>query len=263
MNHWVSSHKIMVFLLYNAFAWAAFLLVNTELRIQFIWWFVYGFVILIVSIGFVNSFTLKENNNAILYLDRDCNPQAYLDVIEDQLSYSKSKNYIQQLMISKSVCLRSLGKLDESFEILHEINIDRYASTIPAVKIQYYNNLCDGYIMKKDYVIAKVWLDKAFQMLRSQKVNAKFKNLLNTALEINRKNIDLYNGKLDGIEEFFIEIRNKADNKRLVISAYFTLGELYALQGRIDEAKSSFQYVIDNGNLLYSVVEAKEYLEKI
>ncbi|MHB1454560.1 MAG: tetratricopeptide repeat protein [Saccharofermentanales bacterium] len=263
MNHWVSRHKIMVFLLYNAFAWAAFLLVNTELRIQFVWWFVYGFVILIISIGFVNSCTLKENNNAILYLDRDCNPQAFLDVIEDQLSYSKSKPYIQQLMISKSVCLRNLGRQDESFKILQDINIDRYASTIPATKILYYNNLCAGFIVQKDYVIAKVWLDKAFQMLRSQKINPKYKKMLNTALEINRNNIDLYNGKLDGIEEFFIEIRNRADSKRLVISAYFTLGELYVLQGRVDEAKSSFQYVIDNGNLLYSVVEAKEYIEKI
>lgn len=263
MIRWFLRHKIIFILLFNSLVWAFFLFVNTEFKIQYIWWYVYGFWMLFASIGYLNSFTSKETDKAILYLDRDCNPQAFLDFIEDQLSYSKSKIYIQQLMINKSVCLLCLGKIDESFKILKDINIDRYASTIPEIKILYYNNLCAVYISKKDYVIANVWLDKATQMFSSQKINKKLKKSLNTSIEYNRNNLNLYNGKLDYIEEYFIEARKNADKRRMVIGANFTLGELYALQGRFEEAKASFQYVIDNGNLLYIVVEAKEHVEKL
>lgn len=260
MNHFVMRHRRLVLILYPIFCSLPILYLFWEIGTSFFWGLLWVAVCIITSFGFVNSCILKEHKKIMEQLDRTCDPHVALQQIEELLCYTKSKLIIQALTINKALCLKELGKQDQSFALLKEINIDQFPG-VGAAKIVYYNNLCCAYIDCENLAVAEFLLEKCVQLLQNQTLKQAEKVEVETTLKLNHMELAVKNGKPEGAYELYQKAIQKAATNRSLANTYFTMGELYLKQGHKSEAKECFTYTVQYGNRLFCAAQAKKQLE--
>ena len=258
-NKWISEHKIIAFILYNLICWTPFLLLSLTVEIHLIWWIVFGAFILFISVMFVNSTDRHTLNKAVKLQNEQCDPTPFLETVEHQLLRVKSKSYRQLLLINKAVALRDLGRFDAVFSILSGINIDQYNTTLPLTKIVYYNNLTDILILKNDYFQANIWHSKMMQMINDLKANEKQKKQLNEISILNQAELLIADNKFSEAENLINGLPESISNRQR-ISKCMLYAKLLIKQNKPDEAKQHLKFVIDCGNKLHDVVQAREIL---
>jgi len=258
-NKWISEHKIIAFIFYNLICWTPFLLMSLTVEIHLITWIAFGIFILLISLLFIFSMDLYVLNKAVKQQNEQCDPNPFLETVERQLSRVKSKSYRQLLLINKAVALRDLGRFDEVFSILSGINIDQYNTTLPLTKIVYYNNLTDILILKGDFFQANIWHTKMMQLINDLKANEKQKKQLNEISILNHAELLIVNNNFSEAENLISELPESISNRQRV-SKCLLYAKLLMKQNKPDEAKQHLQFVIDYGNKLYDVVQARNML---
>ena len=259
---WISKHKIIAFILYNSICWMSFLLLSAVIEIHLVWWFVFGLFILLISTMFVSSADRYTLNKAIKVLNEQCDPNPFLETVEQQLSRVKSKSYRQLLLINKAAALRELGRFDEAISILSSMNIDQYSTTGPLVKILYYNNLTDILIIKGEFSQAKTWHSKMIQMLHDVKAKEKYKKLLNETSISNQAELLVADNNLAEAENMLNGLPESISNRQR-ISKSLLYARILIKQNKPNEAKQCLQFVVDHGNRLYDAVQARAILNSL
>lgn len=162
-------------------------------------------------------------------------------------------------MIDYCVALRNAGEYKKVLEQLVAINIDKYAGTMPITKAVYYNNLADIYLCLNELEKAEIWQNKSIQLFDDIK-NEKQKNMLSATIQHNVAEIAYF--KQDYSKS--IEILNNAaeTNMRDAVYRALLLAKIHIAQGRIEEAKTKLQFVVENGNKLIDVRIAKDLLSR-
>ncbi|MCL2140575.1 MAG: hypothetical protein FWH42_02690 [Dehalococcoidia bacterium] len=201
-------------------------------------------------------------NKAVKQNNEQCDPNKFLETIEQQLQRVNFKSYRQLLLINKAVALRDLGRFDEVLTILTDIHIDQYNTTLPLTKIVYYNNLVDILIIKGDFFQANIWHSKMMQMINDMTIKGKQKLQLLEFSILNQAELLLADNKFEEVENLMKGLSEKIQNRHR-ISKCMLYAKLYVKQNKPDEAKPFLQFVIDYGNKLYDVTQAREMLNKI
>lgn len=260
MYRWCAKHGRLVIFLWTAPISVLFLAVFLFLELPL--WIVALFTLfmLLSSWSFVNSCARKLLLQAEKALREQCDPYPLLKETEDQLSYNRSQTYEQILMIDYCVALRNAGEYKKVLEQLRAINIDKYAGTMPITKVVYYNNLADIYLCLNELEKAEIWQNKSIQLFDDIK-NEKQKNMLSATIQHNVAEIAYF--KQDYSKS--IEILNNVTetNMRDAVYRALLLAKIHIAQGRIEEAKTKLQFVVENGNKLIDVRIAKDLLSKI
>ena len=75
--------------------------------------------------------------------------------------------------------------------------------------------------------------------------------------------LNMAKGDYGGAEQIFTVQYYREDTMYAKVKAVFTLGRIYLHEGRTKDAESAFQYVIEHGNKLSLVQEAKQRLDDI
>jgi len=190
----------------------------------------------------------------------NCDPEKSIEILEKNLSHRKKSRYQQLYVINKSACLGALGRYSEALELLRKNDFINDLKTPPGNEIIYYNNLSSNYVGLKDFDSAKESLDKAFEIYNKSKKPIQMYRTLYKCLTLSKVSMDISEGNLENAEEFLIEELKNENIKKNIVETNFDLARLYIKLGRNEEAKERLQYVIENGNKLYCVDEAKDLL---
>ena len=193
-------------------------------------------------------------------LNEECDPYKYLVELKKFENYKRSKMHENYYALNYSAGLINQGKHGDAHEILKDINP---STLINRHKSAYYNNLMIIFLHSKQ-------LDKAKELWNQLYIANASKKARDT-VEYNLLVFDLmYFNPSDENRRLFIEKTKQMlslNAKKLPmitkVAMQYSMGVAHFELGKIEQAKECFTYAIKNGNKLYIVELARQYLERI
>ncbi len=216
-------------------------------------------IILFCIFSISRTFKIQKKLSEGMKFFSNCDPEKAMEIFEKALGSQKGLYHRLQLAINKSACLSHLGKYSEGLEVLHKIDINN-SKVPPIFKITYYNNLNSLYLGLKEIDLAKKALDKAFDTFNTVKNPNKMITGIFHNLTLSKLSIEILEGSFDNVEESLLSELKMSKTRTSLVEINFDLAKLYLKLSRKEEAKECLQYVIENGNKLYCVEEAKDLL---
>lgn len=163
---WVENNRLLSGVLFSVVLCTAvtalFWMLETKWKIILI---VDLFLIMLVGL-FVQScanHVLAAANDKMM---NECDPQPLIEACEHQLKRTRRGANRQLLQISYAAALANRGDLQEAYDLLYALNIDRYAAMLPGPKVVYYHNFAYVCHMLGRYEGADVYHHKAVMMYR-------------------------------------------------------------------------------------------------
>jgi len=263
MYRWCVKHGILAMLLWALPVSIICFFMFYFIGIPLYYWALFVAFETFTAWGFVLSCANQVVVKASKSLNDDCDPYPLMEATNELLSNTLiSKTRRQVLFINKAVALREIGEFEGCFEILKNLNIDKYAS-VPIYKILYYMNLSDAYMNLNKMTESELMLRKANQIFQDARLSKRNKFIFERYLKLNQFAIEFKNGIYDGMEEFLLALNKEALSKRFLISSNMATVELYLKTNKTDIAKEYLQFVIVNGNKLHDAARAKEIMAAI
>ena len=163
------------------------------------------------------------------------------------------------ISINHACALRNIGRYLQSFEILKSID-PSHVSKPPANKFVYYNNLADTCYLIGEIEEAIESHKKAKEAYSSLPDKAKVSLPDNVFV-----NLDAQKEFSRGNYQAVLDILAPANEKKLVhkIDNAVLRAKAHVALGHFDDARRELSFVIESGNKLYAVIEAKRILNEI
>jgi len=203
----------------------------------------------------------KEVQRAENELDNKCDPYEFIEIIENlAITFKNSKAFNQSLLLNKIDGLVAIGNIDDALAILEKTNVNRLNCNFKAL---YYNNIISCYIEKLELQKAEENLGKLLELINKKVISKKFIEDFKTGYNLNLIYINMYNCNFDNCIEQLEEIFSETEKNKIKVNCNFCIGYCYYMNNEKVRSKEYFEYVIANGNRLYDVKKAQEYIEKI
>lgn len=256
---WIAAHpRLSKFLIAVLITGIGLFVLNPEIFSFFIR-FLTIFLLLFNGFLFVNTVPDKLLREPLKKLEEECDPYPFLEELELQMAVVREDLQGQVTKINYAMALGQTGDYQKALEVLESINIDRFPAS-PFIKFIYYNNLCDTLTHLERYSDAEIWNRKAQQI---------FADLPATKA---KTNLD-HNHQMNEIEMLYREGdyadalrklgRLTCRTPRLLMSATLLAAKCNVKLEEYDKAREKLQYIIDHGNKLYYVEEAKALLAQL
>lgn len=194
-------------------------------------------------------------------LDEKCDPYKFLKLIEEIEKNIKDSDLKNAIMLYKVVGLDSIGNYKEGIETIKKINVKKLSKYGKGI---YCNNIASCYIGENELEKVEEELNKYSEVIQGYKKEKEDVKKIKDLYKINRTTNDIFMKKLE--DDAIIQLEDIFSNTkklRVKIKCKLTMGYYYYFKENKSKAKECFEYVIENGNKLYSVKQAQEYLEKI
>ena len=257
---WVTKHKLSAGLLFSALLCAVYTVFLVWLRAPL--WVIITVDIITVLVNYFFVFTChgKLIRKAESELDNNCDPYPLLYITELLLNYKYTDFDRFLLLLDHCASLASVGEPEKAYGILESINIDNITGAFPAIKIIYYNNLMGvsaslGMTDKANELHSKIMM--MYQSIGAKKQKQLLEPIIHMAEAVYcyynqeyAKSIQLLNGMESNVP------RMKVVTAMLCANACLGLNDT-------ETAKEKLRYVIDHGNRLFSVTEARDLLNKL
>lgn len=272
MSRWIIKHAKPLFIgLFTTFCIIGAVLLGCfgwDIVAVFLLTFIFFMIIYVFYFYLINELLKK----GIESCEQRCDPEGFLKITEELLSYGV-KGWIRQVvLIDYYDALRWSGQYERTYELLKAVNIDKEAGTDSSTKVVYYYNLTDICTQVGKYDEANIWYDKMQQIygdIKNEKIKQMYEHIVicGQAYDYYRKG--QYAQTVQTVCELsaILTAMDKSGNgkvkKCMLVDNSLLLAKCYMELGELDKAKECLEYVIDNGNKLYVVVEAKEILAKI
>ena len=257
-NKWVAKHLTLCVVISVIVALAAFLLLR-RFGVHPLIALVAYFAVILVSVIAINAIVILPFVKLSALLNDSGDPSELIKVCEFLQSCLISKQTKSVISINHACALRNIGRYYQSYEILRSVD-QSHISKPPTNKVVYYNNLADICYLIGEVEEASEFHEKAKQSYNSLPDKAKaslpdnFFASLDAQKEFSRGNYQTVLDILTLADEK--KLVHKTDNAVLRAKAHIALGNT-------DEAKRELNFVIENGNKLYAVTEAKKLLSEI
>lgn len=211
---------------------------------------------LYIFIDVLPPFILQQNE--LIPFFEKCDPFPLLRISEKLLSSNISTVARRNLTVNYCIALRGIGEYEKAYEALKGLNIEDFPARMNLNKLILYNNLADLCFLLEKYDEVLEYHEKfeaIYNSLKMEKLDPAFQNAANS-LCIDRLYI---NGDYLGALEL---MRNqKPTHLESRINTAFYYAKIYIKLGDKENAKENLNYVIENGNRLFAVVEARRMLE--
>ncbi len=260
MTKWIARHRgasrVIALVIYAA------LLLSLYYLTDIIW------LSILLSISFLFVLLTLISNAPIQALaaseatvNNECDPYPFLEEVSEALRYKLAPQAKQVMLINKAVASVWIGRRDEYCEMIRSINIDALVGTPPAVKYVYYLNLCNAYMLEGNYAAADAYYDKTAQLYSALKPKQKDALLFSYRFA---ECEHIYRQKQTALARELSEVLFVcAPNNKSKVELALFIAKLRIELGDEGAARERLQFVIDNGNRLYAVTEAKELLESL
>lgn len=213
--------------------------------------FVSGFVtFMIMVLGYVLIAYQRLN-----LLEGDCNPEAFLAVVEKQMLNAGKNNKMKAYqMINKAAALITMGEFAMAKQVLLEVD-KSFLSMKNATLIIYHINLALCLYELGELEAAQTIYETE---LRSYTPNRK---AMTVTVEIFMAERLFFLGRYDESKELFWKVLEKKLTKRRHLSILYRLAQIDEVLGDRKTAKDKYHEVADNGNKLWIAIQAKKNLE--
>lgn len=204
--------------------------------------------------SFLKQLLMKQTLNILF---TECDPYRFLDEAEMFLNSEKNKAMKLNFLNWKLIGLRNCNNADEAEKVQKEME-SKFNDKMPkGLKATFAVSFTSHYIFKNEFSQAEEWMKKAEEISKDKSFKLHETKRIYKAIQMNRCQINILMSKFEGCEEKLKETIEFETRKSNLIAARYLLGKLYFKQKRFDEAKTEFEFVIENGNKLLEVEEAQ------
>jgi tetratricopeptide (TPR) repeat protein len=220
-------------------------------------------VLLLLLFSFSRFFVIANAGNtlaspAVKQMIHQGDPEPLLKISEELLSYPAAPANRQVYLINYCAALDNVGEHDKAYELLREINIDE-KTTHPANKLVYYNNLA-GLRMSMGVNDESVEnYQKALKVFEDIK-NEKWRKAVAPTANHVRAYLAYFEGEYHSCLAL---LQTPMPTLTGRVDQAFLRARVAIAQGDLQTAKEKLHEVIEKGNKLYCVTEAKELLKTL
>lgn len=257
LYHWIAKHQSLSFLLFAGIPCVLCSLLLLWLGSP-VWTVQLLDVLLIFVIyRFTALCPYQLLRKAQAELENRCDPYPLLQETDTLLSYPHKNGIELNLLIDRNVALSALGDHRKVYENLTAFDIDQY-NLSPSAQFVFYNNLlaCCADLGMSDQV--EQLIAKTMQLYNEIENKKQKQRLEHTVWSIKvsehmlRQEYTLALKILTGMKP--TSLRMEVEDALLCAKVYLALDET-------ERAKEKLRFVIEHGNKLYSVTEARQLLE--
>lgn len=200
-------------------------------------------------------------------MNMECNPFPFLHNSQKLLTYNLSNGVRKIVTINYCVALRNTGDYEKCYEILKSINVDpiaidsnsRATKDYPT-KLVLFNNIADVCFFLKKTEEEIEYHNKVIEIYEKMPEGANkkaYKNLY----DLTKSAMYFHNGEYEKALEFFANYTPKSPEN--AVSIAFSKALIHIEQKDFENARKQLNFIVENGNKLYAVVEAKKLLESL
>lgn len=258
-TRWCVRHKLIATLVLGfSYAIVFFALLFYMLHAPLAAAIIFAVFLFLCVVVIVNSSFNVLLINAAKELNEKCDIRPLMAETEFLLT-CKLSDYNRQLLIIDCCAVQlELGEYQKALDVITSINIDKNSGMLPVYKIVYYINLTDACIRTGRYEQARIWHDKMCSIFDDMKDNKQKRSMIPV---INSQKARMAFASGDSLNAIRIinaikpaNLYTAVHNSLLSAKAYLALGDKTAAIERL-------HFVINKGNTLYAVVEAKNLLK--
>lgn len=255
---WITEHESLSKLLLALPFCALFSCVLALQRAEWLSYLVLNVILLLISSIFVSIARSLCLNSTAHHFQALCDPEPTMREAEHQLATAKDNVYRMLLLINYYTMQSALGLYEKARDGLNAVNLDQSPTAPPYLKFVYYNNLSSVYDNLGQNEDAELHYQTAAQLYRTLK--PKYQKVFRISMDLlhaqacirNRTDLDRALQLLD---------RMSATNENQRVCRAFTRAQVLLLKNEPEQARVHLNYVIDHGNKLALVPEARELLK--
>ncbi|MEW8972552.1 MAG: tetratricopeptide repeat protein [Tissierellaceae bacterium] len=209
----------------------------------------------IIMIGYI-IIGLRRSNKRINLLDKDLDPEAFIEAIEKQRKITGKNRRINTYLDYDLVAgLISMGRYEEAKDIIDNMNI-KYIPKWNGALLGYYNNkmILLYNLGKKDE--ADEIFEKYVKTFPLKTPTLKY--FMKIILAV--KNFE--EGNFEECKELCNEYLSINKNKRIELELLYMLAEIDEEQGDIESAREKYNKIAKEGNKLYTAFKAREKISE-
>ena len=200
-------------------------------------------------------------SNYMNILDNELDPEKFIELTENEYNKNKNKKYRNYMKLNLSAGYSSAGEIETAYEKLKEVDLSKKLYRERNKILYYYNEALILNVLGKKEEATEIYnkeLSEEIEKIEKRKKNSEIYNLVK-ALE------GMLFHQNDNVKmiEILNEALKKTKTKRQKLGFKYLLATYKEKAGEIQEAMELYKEVIENGNKLYIVQEAKEKLENI
>lgn len=260
LQHLIAKYKVASFLIITILVCLVYSILLMQLNIPTWALFIVNLVLAFIIYAYVEYSPDPIIRKAVVELNDNCNPYPLLAETEKLLAYKNSEMLHQIILINHAAALRCIGEYQRNLDMLRTLNIDKVPGMLPTNKVVYYNNLMDACELLGKYDEADVWYSKMMLIhadITNQKQLEELEHTILCAKAFHFYYEKAYNKALLMVQDMTAKSRkDKVENAMLYARIAIAMGD-------VETAKAKLQYVIENGNKLYVVTEARQMIEQL
>ena len=260
-NRWVAKHVWPVYIV------STVVLLLTVCVLMGIWSGVadvFLFLALLAGIFLCARFAFSRGNvllkKPLAVLLHECDPYPYLQEAQEQQNYPGNSSSKLARMTTLASALQEVGEYDKAWELLRNVPTEVAMGAHPLHQVIYCNMMFFMLVRQEQMQEAQRWHQKLLECYGKIK-SEKYKKHLDGILKIHWASYYCVMQEYAEALQMTNGIQQKNLRDRVVCA--FSLAKIACMQGEKETAVKHLQFVIENGNKLYVVTEAKALLEKI
>ena len=231
---------------------------------------IFNYLLTVVPIFLLEIFVFKLYKKLWLFLyqkymnilDEKLDPEKFIKITQNEYEKNKNKRYRNYMKLNLCAGYSSAGKIEKACQNLKEINFSKKSLFREQDKILYYYNealLLQELARKEEAIV--IYKEKILQLKEKFKTNKELEGI-NPLIEF-LNGILFYENDNTKMIEILSESLKKLSNKRQILVIKNLLANYKVKAGETEEARKLYEEVIENGNKLYIVEEAKEKLKNL
>ena len=250
--HFILKHRNKSFVLISIILCVFVSLAFYFLKLPF-WLTVIVNIILILTVYvFVTNCFLMLYKKPLAELNDNCDPYPILELTERVLTYDTPKELRNFYLIYYVSALSAVGEHQKALGVLNSVKIDEIP--LQSYKVVYYFNFMAILCRLRNYDEAKHLYPEFIKSLsetKNQKQQQSFAGIAAFAEIIKSVCDEEYDKALQLLGNY------KCENNRDKLSVAMYYAEVYLALNEKEKAKENLEYIIENGNKLYCVTEAR------
>ena len=220
---------------------------------------IFGVVLFLCVAIIVNSSFNLLLTNAAKELNEKCDIRPLMEETEFLLTCKLSDYNRQLLIIDYCAVQLELGEYQKALDVITSINIDKISGMLPIYKVVYYINLTGACIRTGRYEQARIWHNKMCSIFDDMKDNKQKRTMIPV---INSQKARMVFASGDSLNAIRIVNAIRPENLYTAVHNSLLSAKAYLAIGDKQKAAERLQFVIDKGNTLYIVTEAKNLLNE-
>ncbi len=214
-------------------------------------------LVMVYTIRYVHLLCFS-NLYKVLYMD--CDPYKLVEIFKKLKEKERSKNGAIILSLGLAQGLFYIGSLEESYQIL--LNLE-FRKRRPVHMLHYYNLLANQFFIQNHMEKIREIREEVEKIRDTLRQNNRLQKP--TRFLLNILNGQLAHGEQDEFKyrEMLSKTLNESNFLFQKVTGNYQLAKLDFEQKEYHNARARCAYIVENGNKMYQVEEAKRMLEEI